>query len=292
MLPSKIQNILDYCDYYKNEDKLPIWYKNSLTKEDYLSKIDIVLATEEYKKFYLNVLKNFDDVQDLIKFAISHSAQQFCFWYGKQKLSHSGIIHNALLKKDYEILEKYLKNSNLPFIDRRLYYLKECIYLDLNKYDYKNVNQFIDILLNFECFNEDPFFKKGLLVIQEIRRCLDVFIENKSNCEKIFSKHYIRQLDYYNKIFNIDIIKKFPIPADYRIPQLLAYFGIFYGGYFLDKEFQKDSEIEISLRVSTINEINKISDIFDIPPYVLDAKFFLLKKLVDNNFHKCLTTYY
>lgn len=238
---------------------------------------------KNYTDWYLELGMRFNDFQHLINFCILHSSQQFNFWYGDNKykpFSGKVIIHHLLNSYNgINDLKYEIKNSCLAFIPERLQYLDELSSTPISISEINDLNTFINYLLHFSAFNSDPFFKKGLLAIIEIRRILDNY-HNKKSTE-------YKKLD---KIFDKSLISQFPIPADYRIPEFLANNNILIES-ILNKEFIANSQDEAYLRSSTIVEISRISQATDIPTYDLDGYIFMNKKDY-NHFHMCQTTFY
>jgi hypothetical protein len=287
----KINNIIDFCNTYEYKDLMVSPYNDAIAYKMQLDTLN--LKYTEYAQFYSQLAKfyykeNFasdnDNIFDIIDFCVLHSAQQFNFWYGTSsyKPLSSSTIHNFIKNKDYNELRNTIKNSCIGFIPERLEYLDETLHWKHTlQRTGNNLNEFIDSLLELESFNQDPLFKKGLLAIMEIRRILD-FYPNK------FSDKYL----YWDKFFDKDIIGKMPIPADYRIPEYLAKVGLLKTD-FLNKEYESNSQLEIAIRVATINEVYQLSNHTNYKTYELDSLIFMNKnKDSINQYHQCMTTSY
>ncbi len=235
-----------------------------------------------HNEWYKTISRDLLHIKAVIKFCITHSAQQFNFWYGNNNYKpFSGrTIVSALLRGGPSQLKKEIKNSCLGFIPERLHYIDECKHFDCDLDKYINLEEFIDKMLDLRSFNQDPFFKKGLLAIMEIRRILDNFYD-KTRTDFIEA----------DKFFSKELIDQFPIPADYRIPEWLANQKLLNGWMFLNKEFQPNSIYETFLRASTIREVDELSKVCNLAPYQLDGLIFM-NKSETNDFHMCMTTAY
>jgi hypothetical protein len=230
------------------------------------------------------------NIFEVLNYAIIHSALQYNFWYGSQdyKPFNSGIITEYIIGKDYQKLEDIIKNSVIGFIPDRLETLNNLRTLLSNGYLESrffaknfNLHDFIDFLLEQKCFNNDPLFKKGILVIMEVRRILDHW-PNKD--DSIY-----RKLD---KTFDTVEISTYPIPADYRIPEYLASVGA--QTETLNKYVIENSIEEIGIRTTSIRLINELHQISKLPTYVLDSLIFIDHKVnkSESKHHLCMTTNY
>ena len=282
ILPTKIKNINDMVNQlsidspFSNRSNDPIRYKQVL---ETLLKDDTI---RRHNLWYENLGKELYAISDVIHFCITHSAQQFNFWYGNNKykpFSGSTIV-TTLLHYGPTELKKEIKNSCLGFIPERLRYLDECNHFRNRLDNYNDLNHFIESMLELESFNQDPFFKKGLLAIMEIRRILDNF-HSKDNMA-------FKEADAF---FDKKIISQFPIPADYRIPEWLGTNKLLNDWMFQNKEFHSNSIYETFLRASTIMEVNNLAKHCEYAPYQLDGFIFTNKSLT-NDFHMCMTTAY
>lgn len=260
-----------------------VYHRQSNDPTRYRDVINILLPLKEkHDSWYFDLSEELGHIGAVISFSIMHSAQQFNFWYGNNKykpFSGSTIISTLLTGSPSELRNK-IKNSCLGFIPDRLMYLEECKNFNSDINHYFDLEAFIDSMLNLKSFNQDPFFKKGLLAIMEIRRILDNFYDKT-------------RLDYIkaDKFFSKELIDQFPIPADYRIPEWLANNGLMNPELFLNKEFFSNSVEETFLRSSTIKEVEMLSMYCDLAPYQLDGLIFTDKSKT-NNFHMCMTTAY
>jgi hypothetical protein len=230
------------------------------------------------------------NILEVLNYAVMHSALQYNFWYGSPdyKPFNSGIITEYIIGKDYQKLEDIIKNSVIGFIPDRLETLNNLRTLLSNGYLESrffaknfNLHDFIDFLLEQKCFNNDPLFKKGILVIMEVRRILDHW-PNKD--DSIY-----RKLD---KTFDTVEISTYPIPADYRIPEYLASVGA--QTETLNKYVIENSIEEIGIRTTSIRLINELHQISKLPTYVLDSLIFIDHKVnkSESKHHLCMTTNY
>jgi hypothetical protein len=230
------------------------------------------------------------NILEVLNYAVMHSALQYNFWYGSPdyKPFNSGIITEYIIGKDYQKLEDIIKNSVIGFIPDRLETLNNLRTLLSNDYLESrfftknfNLHDFIDFLLEQKCFNNDPLFKKGILVIMEVRRILDHW-PNKDDI-------IYRELD---KVFDTVEISTYPIPADYRIPEYLANVGAQIET--LNKYVIENSNEEIGIRTTSIRLINELHQISKLPTYVLDSLIFIDHKVnkSESKHHLCMTTNY
>lgn len=279
-LPKKIENIkgmveelYPYSPYHRQSND-PTRYRDVL---EHLLKLE-----NRHNTWYYDLSKELGHIRAVIIFCIMHSAQQFNFWYGNNKYKpfSGGTIVNTILHCGPSGLKKDIKNSCLGFIPERLRYLEECQNFNSELDTCLNLEAFIEKMLDLDSFNTDPFFKKGLLAIIEIRRILDNFYDKS-------------RLDYIkaDKFFSKELIDQFPIPADYRIPEWLGNKGLMNQELFFNKEFFPNSVEETFLRASTIKEVEILSMYCDLAPYQIDGLIFM-DKSKDNNFHMCMTTAY
>lgn len=259
-----------------------------LNNNDKIKKIFNLEKLKNVKTYYSDLAKKLNyNIDNYIKFAIIHSAQQFNFFYGYYKPTDSGIISEKILNiimddnSDENITNfiNFLLCSSLPNIPKRIVYLEETLSCLHNAP--KNFNEFFTTLLHMVSFNDDPFFKKGLLAIIELYR----LISNSSSFHEEDDKWFSFKVEIEK------IIDTLPIPADYRIPQWLAQNNIFYAHKILDKNLFEHQNEEIEIRATTIWIMRKIAYILEIKPYQLDGLIFTTKSNI-NNYHKCITTAY
>lgn len=294
----KLKNILAFSYKYSNiyDCSLPGFdlYDYKLLEKKLSKNLDTyhevynMMAKELFDNNQVST--NQANIFEVLNYAIIHSALQYNFWYGYQthKPFNSGIITEHIIGKEYGKLEELIKNSVIGFIPERLETLNGLrILLDddyLESQILSNnfvLDDFIDFLLEQKCFNNDPLFKKGILVIMEVRRILDHWPDKEDSI--------YQRLD---KVFDATEISAYPIPADYRIPEYLANVGAQFET--LNKQVIENSNEEIGIRTTSIRLINELHQVSKLPTYVLDSLIFIDHKVnkSESNHHLCMTTNY
>jgi len=235
----------------------------------------IITGSLQYKFWYVknkirkcnyNSQNLINDIQDIFIYNLSNSIIKriFPFLFNPDKKFINSIFNS---------LFQYLVDSDIPYKEDRF------TTLSVLKHS-KELN------LHNPVFLDDPFFKKGQLVINGYRTTL-LYINNilipdsKDNS-------YITDVIFKN---NFNQLEKL-IPVDYRIPQALIHLGILDDPNLNNLIHQYDEKL-ISFRFAVLNASNMLSERYNLSLSEIDSILFNYAK--NNNlddFHTCDTTFY
>ena len=196
---------------------------------------------------------------------------QYCFFLGTDELKpfKSNDINDLVLEafeKDKGItwIEDKLPETDITLLDKRIESLNELRpILETYPMHWNNPQASYDLLMRLPLFKRDVFFKKGILAIQSSARMFG---------------------------YQTDL----PIPADYRIPQVLHKLGILeYPDRIMNKIenseiFPENSKDELAIRAASILACYEIQKKANITAETLD---FVLFQMIDSlkHHHLCIT---
>ena len=252
----------------------------NINEENLLNFADIL---KQYKP--RTFVKSYKNLREEIYKSILDSSLQFCFWYGNSDIrindKASGEISHLVNEYfyDIELLKKHIRLTRMPLIEERIKIIDEIGPINTNKMrkiisitaKVKEVDAILALLVGeFTSFADDILMKKALLAV--------IAIHLRTNI--------------------IKDPEKLLIPADYQIPKMLRHFGVLeYSNKLANavdnsKIIQKNSEMEISIRVQAINACERLSELTGLDSYMIDQILFSMRKGSSMKHHLTITTSY
>ena len=199
---------------------------------------------------------------------------QYCFFLGTDKLKPlasndvNRIVLEAFEKNEtLAWIEERLLETDITLLDERIKSLNELKHiLEVYPMYWNNPQASYELLRKLPSFRKDIFFKKGILAIQTSARMFG---------------------------YQTDL----PVPADYRIPQVLHQLGILeYPDRIWNKIenseiFPENSKDELAIRAATILACYEIQKKANITAETLDYVLFQKRNSLTHH-HLCTTTNY
>lgn len=256
---------------------------------------------------------DFQQYYELISYELILDSVNYNYWYGSSDIRPNGASSYEMSKlldaafldahsNEYDDprliaqhalrqFEKALIDNRYPNLENRLKHLSQlhttfehaqgivCGWIErvmmakvLDPEQVDNAEEILNILIhNYPSFAGDMFLKRAFLFIIEMNRRMGWFKED---------------------------IAKIPIPADYQIPKMLSYYGVFNHSNDLKRMIgshsiiQSGSLMECELRASSIKACKLIADYAGITMADVDTYLFANRKQSVAPFHLTITTDY